>query len=387
MEAPQSNGEGEGGGEEGCVRGSRKGGRGSVGSLGLPCRVFLGHPLKSEAGRREGRSSPEACKPRSWGWDQALIRSPASGACKSRRSPVLCPACLGFQSGVARQVSEICFQNFTRLLVCLWVLAQLWEDFITMKVSWIFSLRRRVFRAYLKIIEHGLLPLMVVLLAGQTGCFSGNTYTSPRVLEKHQVSFSSAIQAGFTRANQENDGKFSDNVPRLKTTIKGGSLLPSFYQFRLPTSQKTELGLRVSGTSAAPGGLIDLKIEMARGSLDLALDPGLGVTSKWQPALSDDLSWRDYHMELPLLGGLPLGAHEIVLTLAPGYTVRTVDSYFSRPSRVRQSSWWKFASGVRLELSDNLAIFPEISAMYLPAIDNEFTMTAGLGFELRGKAP
>jgi len=266
-------------------------------------------------------------------------------------------------------------------------LARPWEDFIAMKATRFVSLRWRLLRAYLQSFERGLLPLMVVSLAGQPGCFSGNTYTSPRVLEKHQVSFSSALQAGFTRINQANDGKFADSVPRLKTTFKGASLLPSFYQFRLPTSQKTELGLRVSGTLGAPGGGVDFKIEMARGALDLALDPGLRVTSKWQPGLGNDLPWRDYHMELPLLGGLPLKTHEIVFTLAPGYTVRTVDSYFSRPSRVQRSSWWKLASGVRLELTENLALFPEISAMYLPAIDDEFTVTAGLGFELRGKAP
>jgi len=228
--------------------------------------------------------------------------------------------------------------------------------------------------------------LAVVALAGETGCLSGNAYTSPRVLDQGQAAFSSALQAGITRSSLKNEGPLASKVPTLTMTSKSASLLPSFFQVRLPVSQKTELGLRVAGVSLAPGGLVDLKVEVVRGAFDLALDPGFGVTTKGEPPLSrEEPDRREYRMEFPVIIGIPLEKHEVVLTQATGFFWRAFDASDDQPSRTSASSWWKFASGVRLVLSDNLALFPEVSATYLPSIHRELTVTGGLAFELRGK--
>jgi len=210
------------------------------------------------------------------------------------------------------------------------------------------------------------------------GCAASTLHTSPRALPADKASISFAYQAGYVRVlRRQEAGPLAGKS--LADSALRASVAPVYWQLRSGFGHGLEMGFRAGvnpGPSTSIGGTnfngpgtgagVDLKVELRRGSLDLALDPAVAV-------LLNDAHYSRY--ELPLLWGLPLGASSLlVMTTGVGYQ--------QAPTSFLRGPVLRGGLGVRSQVSKRWAFFPEIAALQQLTGSRFTALTAGLGFEV-----
>jgi hypothetical protein len=141
-------------------------------------------------------------------------------------------------------------------------------------------------------------------------------------------------------------------------------------QIRAGVAEGVDAGVRIGmtgdpqPTSAQIG--LDVRAEIQRGALDLALDPSILYT--------DRLHLRP---EIPLLLGIhPSRRVQIVLSPGIGYLIALDRSRFD-PGPIARAGF-----GLRAALSESFALFPEVTASHVFAGRSISTVTAGIGVEI-----
>ncbi len=214
-----------------------------------------------------------------------------------------------------------------------------------------------------------------MLLAGVallTGCPTPNMYTTPRTLPPGEV------QQTFSADT------WGRNVPRGQRGSSDPVVLPTIptYTIRLGVAERAELGIRLAQGGTLPGA--EMKLQLVRGSVDLAILPRIEATLDPFTNRKDSLQGLVY-LYAPMLLGLNVSEN---LTLVTGggllYGGGGIDR--SSSSTDKQASYFapvggmaSFTFGVDVRTGKGFAVHPEISVLRHLKDDAILTM-AGVGF-------
>jgi hypothetical protein len=181
------------------------------------------------------------------------------------------------------------------------------------------------------------------------------------------------------------------NLPRGARSSSDPVLLPTVpaYTARVGLSEHTELGVHVTHGGTMPG--VDLKLQLVRGRVDLALIPRIEGTIA--PTGSNQ---KDFPGLLYLSGPLLLGVNvsEWVTIVAGGGLLYGSGGFrFNSNSSDQRAHFFaptggmaSLTVGVDVRSGKGFALHPEISVMRHLSEEALFTM-AGLGFAFGAAAP
>ena len=212
---------------------------------------------------------------------------------------------------------------------------------------------------------------LVLVVPFLGGCPNPNTYTSARTLRAGDGQLLVAAE-GYGGVSEDLDGNAETEASPLLPTIGA----------RYAVSDSAEIGLRAPNLMSLAA---DTKVQLLRGTLDIALDPGV----QW---FSAEGSWGDeafavhiFDLHAPILFGWNLGP-KASLVAAPGITFRSLVG--DSEEGVTHQWFGQAAFGVNLRVSKRLAIQPQVSLMWDLAEMTEqkgIAMIAGLGFSFGGQ--
>lgn len=194
-----------------------------------------------------------------------------------------------------------------------------------------------------------------------TGCPSPSIYGTARTVPRGQMQQSIAVEGiGATSSGA------SAFLPTLPT-----------YQFRLGLADNVDLGLRVANLSSLGA---DVKINLLRGTFDLAVDPGIQGIYAGAGDSSVGLLW----MHVPVILGFNL-TQNFSLIATPGISY---GAYFAGDSSVSGDRTTystggfagRFGVGFNLRVNNTFSVQPEVTALF-NTTNESVLYTAGVGFQ------
>lgn len=210
------------------------------------------------------------------------------------------------------------------------------------------------------------------MLAGLTGCPSPNLYGTPRTVAPGKVTHTMSVDSW---------GGYRKNSTR--TSDRGSYWYPTVpsYTARIGLGERVDMGLRVAQGSSLAG---DVKLLMARGSVDLAVAPGLQFIG-----FPDDRSSSPsiLYLHAPLILGVNVSSGLSLIGTAGvlyGEASRRWDDDgdpVPGPSRFMS----RFGAGANVRFSPSFAVQPEITVLRHHEYQETYVM-GGMGF-LWGKLP
>jgi len=196
-----------------------------------------------------------------------------------------------------------------------------------------------------------------------TGCPSPSIYGTARTIPRGQIQQTVAVEGlGATTSGA------SGFVPTLPT-----------YQFRIGLADNVDLGLRVPNLTSVGA---DVKINLLRGSFDLAVDPSIQGIYAGVSDVNVGLLW----LHAPVILGFNLTQNfSIIATPGISYGVYFAgDSTSSSSSSRTAYSTGGFAGrlgvGFNIRVANTFSIQPEITALYNFNAEGVLYI-AGVGFE------
>jgi hypothetical protein len=164
-----------------------------------------------------------------------------------------------------------------------------------------------------------------VLALSSGGCLSANTYTVPRTLAPGDAQILVAPEAFAYRFNRAGGSSALGATPTA----------PSF-GMRYGIADGLEVGGRLSSMFSP---VVDLKVQLARGVVDLAIDPSLQFLFLFAQGQNTPDSTEDLlALQVPVLVGFNLSSTlTLVVSAGGGYTLAS--------SRINTQSDSQFASG------------------------------------------
>jgi hypothetical protein len=208
-----------------------------------------------------------------------------------------------------------------------------------------------------------LLGLTVAL----TGCPSPNIYGTARTVRPGAVEHTIAAE-GLGVA-----------------TSSGGFYTPTLpsYQARIGLHDRVDLGLRLSSLSAVG---VDTKINLLRGSVDLAVVPGvqgtyvgLGVGSGSDSA---NVGFGLMYLNLPAVVGLNINrSFSVLLTpgIGAGLAFGSVSSGMDSATTSATGFYARMGVGANIRFTESFALHPEVTTLWTPGNSGVVVVT-GLGF-------
>jgi hypothetical protein len=222
------------------------------------------------------------------------------------------------------------------------------------------------------------LGLFLCGLCGLCGCPNPNAYTVPRTLTPGDTQFTLAPEVFAYDFKQQNGGSAVGATPTG----------PSF-GFRYGVSDRFDFGARLSSMLSPT---VDGKIQLARGAVDVALDPGAqllyvtlsltGVTN----ATSATNQPRALVLDLyaPVLVGFNLSSSlTVVLSPGIGYAFATplAESKNNSTNAAQAAGFMgRMGFGLDIRYSDQFAIHPEVTVMRVFDPAQSFIGVLGVGF-------
>lgn len=203
------------------------------------------------------------------------------------------------------------------------------------------------------------LSLAFLLATGGTGCFSFNTYTTPRTLAPGKQEVVIAPEVGFEQRERSTP---EEPFATSRTRIVSGGLPTATFRRGLAGNLDMSLGLRRLFVASA-----DLKLELLRGAVDMAV----------QGSVQLPLLYKQFGMapglDVPLLLGFNAGDH-LTFLLSPGLGV----AYRPKSSTDTTEVYGRLGGGVRIRLDSSVALQPEITGLY-DLEQKQTHFTGGLG--------
>jgi hypothetical protein len=202
---------------------------------------------------------------------------------------------------------------------------------------------------------HWPLRLLTLLAAGSTlcGCPNPNLYTTPRTLNPGDLQLQVAaegIGASF------NTSTTTENANGNGTTTQSSSasfLLPMIPTIgvRYGVAEGFELGARVANFDTLAG---DAKIRLLKGTVDLALDPGLqfiylgGVSSTDSQGNTQSVSAGVVYFHVPLLIGFNVSP-TVSLVASPGFVYAVTTASVDTSNQQQEAALTSGVLGLRGE--------------------------------------
>lgn len=191
-----------------------------------------------------------------------------------------------------------------------------------------------------------------------SGCPSPNTYTTPRTLPPGEISLLVATE-GWGAVTSDGTG-FVPTLPTLGV--------------RVGVMDRVELGGRLPNMLSAA---VDAKVNLLRGKIDLAIDPGV-QWYRWRESTSSDAilgTGTVVHTQLPVLVGFhPSPAATIVVMAGPSLSTSSGTS--------SALLFGQAGIGADLRITRRFSIFPQLT--FLAGFEGSI-FAAGLGFNFGGR--
>jgi hypothetical protein len=222
------------------------------------------------------------------------------------------------------------------------------------------------------------------------GCPNPNLYTTPRTLNPGDVQLQVAaegIGATFdtTTTTQNADGTTTTHPSTASFLVP---MIPTV-GVRVGIADGFELGARVANFDTLAG---DAKIRLLKGTVDLALDPGLqfiyiaGISSSDSQGNSETVGAGIFYFHVPVLIGFNVSP-TVSLIASPGlvFSVATASvdtSDNTQEAALSSGVWGRLGFGVNIRTSKKVSIQPEITFMKDFQNDNILLYIFGLGFNV-----
>jgi hypothetical protein len=212
-----------------------------------------------------------------------------------------------------------------------------------------------------------------------TGCPNPNLYTTPRTLEPGKVQWNLAAEG--IGANFNNTVTTTDPVTMMTTTSTQSAsfvlpMLPSF-GVRYGMADGLELGAHVQNFDS---GELDLKVRLLKGSLDLAVDPGV----QGYYLSVNNVALGVGYVHLPLLVGVNL-SRSVSLVASPGFawafvTGTVTDNNGSSGAAAASGAIGRLGLGVDFRVGQHFAFHPEVTFLKAFGSNEALIYVFGLGF-------
>ena len=225
-----------------------------------------------------------------------------------------------------------------------------------------------------------------------TGCPNPNTYGTARTTPPGKLSFTVAPEAlGFRSKVRTVDSSGT----RTTEEISGVVPVPPTFQMRLGVADEVDLGFRVNNLASLG---FDTKLNFLKGTVDLALDPGVQwYRLTFESASGSESTRQDvnvFYLHGPLLIDFNL-SKSVSIVLSPGvvYGIASSDAELISGGEDDVTSvatsdgvFARFGIGFDFRFSPGFAMHPEVTAIRSFGDDPDLIYMAGLGFNF-GKLP
>jgi hypothetical protein len=224
------------------------------------------------------------------------------------------------------------------------------------------------------------------------GCPNPNLYTTPRTLNPGDLQVQIAAEGIGASFNQTTTTPNANGTGSTSQTTTASFALPMVPTagIRYGLVDGFELGARVANfdTLAADG-----KIRLLKGTLDLAVDPGLqfiylgGVSSTDSNGQTTSASAGIVYLHVPLLVGFNVSP-TVSLIATPGFVYAALfGSVSSGASQTQQAAlssgvMGRLGLGVNIRTSKKLSLQPEITFMKAFQNNDALLYIFGLGFNI-----
>jgi hypothetical protein len=210
------------------------------------------------------------------------------------------------------------------------------------------------------------------------GCPNPNLYTTPRTLNPGDVQLQVAAEGIGATFNTTTTTQNADGT----TTTQ-----PSTASFLVPMIPT--VGARVANFDTLAG---DAKIRLLKGTVDLALDPGLqfiylaGISSTDSQGNAETVGAGVFYFHVPLLIGFNVSP-TVSLIASPGFVFSVATASVDTSDNTQEAAlssgvWGRLGFGVNIRTSKKVSIQPEITFMKDFQNDNILLYIFGLGFNI-----
>lgn len=210
--------------------------------------------------------------------------------------------------------------------------------------------------------------VLLVTLAALAACPNPNTYTSARTLRAGDAQVLVAAEA-YGGIDEDLDGnKQVEVLPTLPTV-----------GVRYGLADSTEIALRAVNLMSLAA---DTKVQLRRGDLDIAIDPGVqwfnGSGHLDSGGDSEQITMHIFDLHIPLLFGINLSPDaSFVVTSGATFRAAVSDSV--------DTQWFGLAGlGLNVRVTKRFAMQPQITVAWDP-ISGDGTAVGGLGFTFGGQ--
>ena len=238
-----------------------------------------------------------------------------------------------------------------------------------------------------------LMRVVTLLAAGclLSGCPNPNLYTTPRTLNPGDFQVQVAAEGIGANFNSTTTTPNANGTGTTTQTSSASFLLPMIptVGVRYGVAEGFEFGARVANfdTIAADG-----KIRLLKGTLDLALDPGLqfiylgSISSSDSQGNSTSASVGVIYFHVPLLVGFNVSP-TVSLVASPGFVYAVTTANVSSSNQTQEATLssgilGRLGFGVNIRTSKRLSIQPEITFMKAFQNTDALLYIFGLGFNI-----
>lgn len=221
--------------------------------------------------------------------------------------------------------------------------------------------------------------------ASLMGCPNPDLYTTPRTLDPGKVQMQVALEGIGASFNSTQTNTTTNSMGQQVTSTQ--QVGESFTLPMVPTvgvrvgiADGFDLGARIPNLDSLA---LDGKIRLLKGTVDLAVDPGL----QGFYVSAGDVSLGVVYLHLPLLVGFNV-SKSVSLVASPGvaYAIATssINDNGNNQQQVAGTSGvlGRLGLGVNFRVSKNFSLQPEVTFLKAFADTNALIYTFGLGFNV-----
>jgi hypothetical protein len=216
------------------------------------------------------------------------------------------------------------------------------------------------------------------------GCPNPNTYGTPRTTPKGEMSHTVAVEGVYIggetkKTNVSGSGATATTTTTTESVGVGLPTLPT-YQLRYGVSDEVDFGVAVRNLSSLGA---DVKWNFVRGSVDLAIAPGV----QWFGVFTGKESVQIFYIHAPLLVGLNL-SDSFSFVLSPGFVYAAAIGNFTSSGTgadrnaviTSGGALARFGLGLNIRPSKKFHIQPEVTGMRAFNDAEGLFLMFGLGF-------
>jgi hypothetical protein len=215
------------------------------------------------------------------------------------------------------------------------------------------------------------------------GCPNPNLYTTPRTLDPGKVQFQVAPEAFGATFNQTTTNN-STNPPTTQTNSES-FLLPAVptIGIRAGIVDGFELGARLPNFDSLG---LDGKIRLVKGSIDLAVDPGVQFYYFSVSSNGNGVGLGVFYLHVPLLVGFNV-SKAVTLVASPGFVYALASASASSGSNTQAVAgttgvMGRIGIGVNVRASKRFSVQPELTFMKAFQDTDALMYMFGLGFNI-----